>query len=80
MKEISIQALKRNLSAAIAEAENGAAIIITRHNEPVAQLTAVRSAHVHRGATVGATGLRPALKRGTKIRYLEILSEDRGNR
>jgi prevent-host-death family protein len=38
MKKISIQDLKAQLSAAIAEAESGETILITRHNEPVALL------------------------------------------
>ena len=38
MKRISIQDLKARLSAAVAEAESGSTIVITRHNEPVAHL------------------------------------------
>ena len=36
MKRISIQALKARLSAAVAEAESGETIVITRHQAPVA--------------------------------------------
>ena len=35
---------------------------------------------VHRGRNVGSGRIRPAVKRGTKGRYLEVLLEDRGNR
>ena len=80
MKQISIQDLKASLSAAISEAESGSTIIITRHNEPVAQLTPAHPKHVHRGKKVGIGGLKPALRRGTRGRYLTILLEDRGNR
>jgi prevent-host-death family protein len=80
MKQISIQDLKARLSAAIAEAESGDTIVITRHNEPVAHLSPARARHVHRGKNVGIGRLRPALKRGTKGRYLAVLSEDRGHR
>jgi prevent-host-death family protein len=80
MKRISIQDLKAQLSAAVAEAESGATIVVTRHNEPVAQLGPARSSQVHRGARVGTGRLEPALKRGTKGRYLTVLLEDRGNR
>jgi prevent-host-death family protein len=80
MKRISIQDLKAQLSSAVAEAESGRTIVITRHNEPVARLGPARPQHVHRGARVGAGRLRPALKRGTKGRYLAVLMEDRGNR
>jgi prevent-host-death family protein len=76
----SIQDLKARLSAVVAEAESGETIIVTRHNTPVARLTAARTESVHRGKDVGSGPLRAALKRGTRGRYLEVLVEDRGNR
>jgi prevent-host-death family protein len=80
MKKVSIQDLKATLSAAVAEAESGRTIVITRHNEPVAQLGPARPARVHRGTRVGLGRIQPALKRGTKGRYLTTLLEDRGSR
>jgi prevent-host-death family protein len=80
MKLVSIQDLKAKLSALVAQAESGDTIIITRHNAPVAQLSPARTASVQRGRNVGGGRIRPALKRGTKGRYLEVLLEDRGNR
>lgn len=80
MKQISIQDLKATLSAAVAKAESGETIVITRHNEPVAHLSPSLPQHVHRGRHVGTGRLQPALKRGTKGRYLTVLAEDRGNR
>jgi prevent-host-death family protein len=81
MKEVSIQTLKATLSSAVAEAEAGATIVITRHNDAVAVLGPARSAHVHRGPLVGTGRLKPALSsRATKGRYLEVLLEDRGDR
>lgn len=80
MKQISIQDLKAALSAAVAEAEAGNTIVITRHNEPVAHLSPARPASVHRGRSVGSGRLTPALKRGTRGRYLTVLLEDRGDR
>ena len=80
MKQISIQDLKAQLSAVVASAESGSTIVITRHNEPVAQLGPAELPHVHRGARVGAGRLDPALRRGTKGRYLTALIEDRSNR
>ena len=68
------------LSAAISEAESGESIVITRHNHPVAQLIPASRRHVHRGAKVGKGGIKPAVKHGTKGRYLSILLEDRGDR
>lgn len=80
MKRISIQDLKAGLSGAIAEAESGATILITRHNDPVAQLAPVRPVHVHRGARSGTSGLEPAVRRGTGGRYLTVLLDDRAGR
>ena len=80
MKRISIQDLKARLSVTIAEAQSGHTIVITRHNEAVAQLTPARAEHLHRGVAAGTGRLRPALKRGTKGRYLALLAEDRGGR
>lgn len=80
MKRISVQDLKAQLSGAIAEAAAGETLIITRHNEPVAQLTATRVPQVHRGPRVGMGRLTPALRKGTRGRYLAVLLEDRGAR
>jgi antitoxin (DNA-binding transcriptional repressor) of toxin-antitoxin stability system len=78
MKRISIQDLKAGLSAAVAEAEGGRTILVTRHNEPVAQLGPARPDHVHRGSRL--TRLKPAIMRGSKGRYLKALLDDRGDR
>ena len=80
MKRVSIQDLKAQLSAAIVEAESGSTIIVTRHNEAVAQLGPVRPQHVQRGERVGAGRIKPVLRRATKGRYLTALIEDRANR
>ena len=80
MKQVSIQSLKAALSATIAEAEAGETIEITRHNEAVARLVPVAQAHAHRGALVGAGRLRPAVRRGSRGRYLAALREDRNER
>jgi prevent-host-death family protein len=78
MKRISIQDLKARLSSTVAEAESGGIILITRHNEPVAQLSPARPQQVHRGRSVGTGRLKSAIRRGTKGRYLAVLMEDRG--
>lgn len=80
MKRIPIQDLKARLSAAIAEAEAGATLIVTRHNQPVAQLGPARLALVHRGKDPVRRSLTPAIRRGTKGRALAVLFEDRGTR
>jgi prevent-host-death family protein len=80
MKQISIQDLKAKLSSAIAEAESGNTIVITRHNEPVAKLIPARPQFLHRGKNVGKGTIKPAIRRGIKIPYLDVLLEDRGDR
>jgi prevent-host-death family protein len=80
MTRMSIQDLKAHLSAAVADAQSGSTILITRHNEPVAQLGPPTAQHVHRGLRAGAGRLMPALRSGTRGRYLGVLQEDRGDR
>ena len=83
MTQISVQDLKAQLSGAIARAEAGETLVVTRHNEPVAQLTPVAATHLHRGVKVGAARLRPAIKgglKGPKGLLLATLLDDRGDR
>lgn len=83
MGTISVQDLKARLSSAVAEAEAGATLVITRHNEPVARLMPVATMHTHRGTRVGSGKLRPAIKgglRGPKGLLLATLLDDRGDR
>jgi prevent-host-death family protein len=80
MIRISIQDLKARLSSAVADAESGNTIVITRHNEPVAQLGPPAQPQVRLGSKLGKGGILPALRRGTKGRYLAILLEDRRGR
>ncbi len=77
MKEISIQDLKARLSVAIAEAESGQTILITRHNRPVARLTSAVLQHTHVGKGRQRSMLKPVLKQATRGRYLNVLLEDR---
>ena len=79
MKRISIQDLKAKLSSAVAEAEAGGTIVITRHNQPVAQLGPPEG-HVHYPKDDARPALKPAIKSDKKIPYLEVLLEDRGDR
>jgi prevent-host-death family protein len=80
MSEISIQDLKARLSGAIAEAEAGETLVITRHRTPVAHLGPAVVAAVRRGSRVGRGRLMPALKSGTRGRALAALLDDRGDR
>jgi len=80
MKKISMQDLKAQLSAAIAEAASGETILSTRHNGPVARLEPVHVSHLHRGKLFVKARIVPAVKKGTNGRYLRVLLEDRGDR
>jgi antitoxin (DNA-binding transcriptional repressor) of toxin-antitoxin stability system len=80
MKRVSIQDLKAHLSAAIADAEAGMTIVVTRHKEPVATIGPAQSPHVRRGSRAGARRLTPAITGGTNGRSLALLLEDRGDR
>ena len=80
MKQISIQDLKAKLSTAISEAESGQTIVITRHNAPVAKLVPADPQFLHRGKDVGKGGIKPAIKRGIRIPYMDVLLEDRRDR
>ena len=79
MKQMSIQDLKAQLSSAVAEAEAGHTIVITRHHAAVAKLVPADQ-HLHRGGNFGAGGLGPAIKTKARIPYLQVLSNDRGDR
>jgi antitoxin (DNA-binding transcriptional repressor) of toxin-antitoxin stability system len=80
MKEVSIKDLKAHLSAHIAAAEGGEAVLIARHGYVVAQLGPAGSSTVHTGAASGTARLTPAVRRATKGRYLQVLLDDRGDR
>jgi prevent-host-death family protein len=80
MKKVSIQDLKATLSRAIADAEAGTTVLITRHNEPVAKLGPARPSTTSGGRKPSSRRLKPAVKHATKGRYLAVLLEDRGER
>lgn len=77
MTRVSIQDLKARISSAVAEAEQGGTVVITRHNRPVAQLTAHRTTTVRVGARYGRATLKPAITTGTNGVALRTLLEDR---
>ena len=77
---MSIQDLKARLSGAVAAAESGTMILITRHGEPVARLGPAQPPGVHRGVRAGTGRLIPAIAKGTGGRSLAALLEDRGSR
>jgi len=80
MRTVSIDELKRNLSALLAAVGSGEHIVITRHRRPVASLTRPDLEHVHVGSRAGRGALRPLLKSATKGSYLEVLADDRRSR
>ena len=77
MKSVSIQDLKKHLSALIADAEAGESIVITRHRRPVARLVAADTRNLHVGARFGKAQISSAVLAPPSARYLEILEEDR---
>ena len=77
MKTVSIDELKRSLSALVDEAATGARILITKHRRPVACLSAADMEHVHIGTRFGRGALKPLFKAPTQGRYLEVLDSDR---
>jgi antitoxin (DNA-binding transcriptional repressor) of toxin-antitoxin stability system len=77
MKTVSMYSLKQELASIIAEAEAGTDVLITRHNKPVARVTRPETEHLHRGSQFGKSNLKPALRKGTAGRYLQVLEEDR---
>jgi prevent-host-death family protein len=77
MKQVSIQELKRHLSALLAEAAAGETVVVTRHRRPVAQLTSADLDHLRPGARHGRGKLVPLLKGATGERYLDVLADDR---
>jgi len=73
---VPIHELKRRLSALLAEVEQGAPLLITRHKRVVAQLLPPE-AHVHVGSRFGRGALQPRLRNRTKGRYLDVVADDR---
>ncbi len=78
---VSVQDLKATLSAAVASAEAGETIVITRHGKPVARLVPADPPHVHRGTRVGEPW-PAAIANGSGLGALAVaaLLEDRGDR
>lgn len=77
MKQVSIQELKRSLSALLREAAAGTRIVVLRHRRPLASLVAADLGHTTVGPRFGQGSLRPLLRRATRGRYLAVLAEDR---
>jgi antitoxin (DNA-binding transcriptional repressor) of toxin-antitoxin stability system len=78
MKSVSKYGLKQELASVIAEAEAGTEILIAKHYKPAARLTLPGTKHLHAGSKFGRGRLKPAVKRKTDGRYLQIL-EDEGH-
>jgi len=77
MKRISIQDLKSGLSAAVAEAESGGTVLVTRHNRVVARLGPVTPGKNPDRDVPLREPLVPLLRRATQGRYLRVLMDDR---
>jgi prevent-host-death family protein len=77
MKKVSMYVLKRDLASVISEAEAGTEILVTKHNVPVARLTAPGMQHLRVGERFGKANLKPAIAGRASGRYMQILMEDR---
>lgn len=78
MKTVSIDELKRNLSAFVDQAAAGERIVITKHRRPVASLAPADVEHVHVGKRFGRATLKPLFRAAaTKGAYLDVLRADR---
>jgi prevent-host-death family protein len=77
VKTVSIDELKRNLSAFIDAAAAGSRILITKHRRPVASLSAANMEHVQIGGRFGRGALKPLFRSATQGEYLEVLTNDR---
>jgi prevent-host-death family protein len=77
MKTVSIDELKRNLSALIDQAATGPPILITKNRRPIATLSAADMEHVHIGPRFGRGTIKPLLRAPTQGKYLEVLDDDR---
>jgi antitoxin (DNA-binding transcriptional repressor) of toxin-antitoxin stability system len=77
MKKVSMHNLKQDLAFYVSEAADGAEIMVTRHNKPIARLSHPGTEHVHQGARFGKANLKPAVRGKTAGRYLRMLQDDR---
>lgn len=77
MKLVPIKDLKMNLAFWIKHVAKGEAVVITKHNNPIAFLSPAHDPSLHRGKNVGKAALKSI---GTNINLktiLKTLDEDR---
>ena len=80
MSAVSIDELKRNLSALVDRAAAGARILITKHRRPVAWLGPAGAEHLRIGARSAKAAFKPLLRAPTRGQYLDVLVQDRRGR
>jgi prevent-host-death family protein len=80
MTDVSIQELKQNLSAYLARAEAGEALVVTRHGKPVVRIAAVTQPQVVIGPRFGRTKLTQVVRERVGDEALRHLDEDRADR
>lgn len=76
--QVVVSTLKR-LSHILSAVQAGERFVITRHKQPVAELTATGSEALHVGSRSGRGELRPVLQAPTGGRYLAVLRDDRAD-
>lgn len=80
MVQVSIQALKQNLSSYLARAEAGEPIVVTRHGKPLVRIVAAEDPEVRVGKHFGKTKLTNVVRESVGALALRILDADRGDR
>lgn len=80
MADVSIQDLKRNLSAYLARAEAGESLVVTRHGRPVVRIAAFTQPQVVVGPRFGKTHLTQVVRERLGDVALRHLDEDRSDR
>lgn len=84
MKSASIRTVQHQLAAMIAEVEQGAEIVITRHNQPVARLMPVNDVPIAKAGTPAGVRsywkkrrLPPAVR--SKVTHADLVAAGRGD-
>ena len=80
MTLVPIHELKQNLSAWLARAEAGEAVVVTRHGKPLVRIMPADATAVVVGPRFGKTRLRQVMKKKLGAEALRILDEDRNDR
>ena len=79
MKQVSIQDFKRRFSEWLDKAASGPGLVITRHRQPLVQVTPIEVPHVHTGKRFGKSSIKPLFDNVLGGRLMELLADDRAD-